>query len=383
MERPMRLAILCWDVAGPGGLNTFMHGIHKAAELDGDTCYRFHVSDWVAFDRRFYAGSKTKNMGHNHLTVEGDLSMAPAHIDSNARYLEKNFDVVILITLTPHPTKNQPDPIHIPFLAKINIPIYGCICDGLWPSYHDFAMATLAYTQLPLFSANRSYQTSIPPEVPSKNLPYFLLPDPEIHRTEGPTRLIWSSQWKPLKGIRLFLAALKSVRPDILIDLYGGGIDYFQTRSTHLFFDVVGENFVHTEYSGIGRAAYYGHVPLKAIPRALSKAHFMADWHGISPKFPAYTRGSYNNTLIEALYYGALPVLAEQMLNSDVPKEHFLTVSKSNCSRLGDLLADKTELARNPERAYAARQWVLRTHTAEIGYQQMREVLCSQATHRQ
>lgn len=373
----MKIAILCWDVAGPGGLNTFMHGIHEAAEAVHDTCARFHMSEWKAFDRRFYVGSRSKPMGHNILTVEGDLSYHPKHIDENAAYINKVFDVVLLITLTTHPTKNQPEPVHIPFLAKIHKPIYACICDGLWPVYHDFAMATLPYITTPLFSANPSYTTAIPPEIPSVDLPYFLLPDPDIQRVDGPARLMWSSQWKPLKGIRQFLSALKSVRPETLVDLYGSGIEYFQTRSTHLFFDVVGENFVHPEYSGIGRAGYYGHVPLEDIPRALAKSTFMADWHGISPKFPAYTKGSFNNTLIEALYYGAMPVLAEQMLKSAVPPEFFLTVNKSTADRLGDLLADKSTVATDPERRYAAKRWVLETHTAEIGYRKMREVMCS------
>lgn len=373
----MRVACLAWDVAGPGGINTGLSGMKYAANRAGDSFVRLLCKNWVSFDRRLYDKPQTMNMGHNHLTIDADISFHTRFVKTNADWLNSNFDAVMLSYLTPHPTKNYPEPLHFELLDAIKLPIIGRVTDGMWDSYAEWG-AYVAQKCIKVLVSNESYMIAVPAFVDAIAMPYFTIfknPEEVVRKDEHST-LLWSSQWKIMKGLVPFLNALTGVPEDIPIDLCGCGIDYYQLRQSDIFRNAVGENYKDPEFSGNGRAMYYGFIRAEQMPDFYRRAGWTVDWHGLRPgRYPAYQNGSYNNTFVEALYYGALPIVADQMKKSKVPRHLYIPTPEARTHYLGNMLARTRGAMQDPVRVAQSREWAMDNHGAERGWAIIRSLL--------
>jgi len=178
--------------------------------------------------------------------------------------------------------------------------------------------------------------------------------------SRDPDLLIWPNQWKAIKGIKPFLKTIPLLPDNLRIELYSNGIEYYQQRQgVDWLMAVDKDHFAH--FDGLGRANFHGYVSLKEMSKAYRTAAFAVDFQGHAVKYQAYKQGSYNNTTVEALYYGALPILHEQALLSPIPNELFYSVKDP----LGIVDLDwenLKELAQDPDRRKWAQQWVLDFH---------------------
>jgi predicted transcriptional regulator with HTH domain len=146
-------------------------------------------------------------------------------------------------------------------------------------------------------------------------------------------RLVWLPQWKNIKGIHKFFRGVPElVKAGFNVGLYNNGIEYYKLRLTEEWKKTVDwDHFVGeggTRTVPAGPVQFWGCLPLESMPEVLLGAAFMADFQGHSAKHAAYLNGSYNSTIVEALYYGTVPVVHSNMLKSDIPSELLLAVDK-------------------------------------------------------
>jgi hypothetical protein len=198
---------------------------------------------------------------------------------------------------------------------------------------------------------------------------------------------VWVNQWKEIKGVSLFLAEVPRIPGRV--ELYNCGISYYQLRTTKEWKQAVGVNHRDPDYGGEGRAEYFGWVPLEQVMQVLMRSWFSVNLQGITAAPPqksllgdfvynprsVYALGSFNNTETEALYWGAVPVVHEQVLRSEIPRDLFLTVKRA--SEIPPLLRSKDaqSFARSTARRAAARRWVMDYHNPQKVYARVKELL--------
>jgi hypothetical protein len=158
-------------------------------------------------------------------------------------------------------------------------------------------------------------------------IPFIPIGKPsEKERIEN--RVVWMPQWKNVKGIKPFFDGVpRLLDKGYEVKLYNSGIEYYNMRKENGWKKVVGKDFFAPQYSGKGLATYYGWVSVERRAKILSRAGFMADFQGHRAKYKAYRRGSYNNTIVEALYYGCVPVVHKNLLRSAIPDNLVLPIS--------------------------------------------------------
>ncbi len=153
--------------------------------------------------------------------------------------------------------------------------------------------------------------------------------------------------------------------------MYNNGIEYYYIRrdnpnwKKHVadYFGF-GENTLSLLRS---RANFFGCVSENEIPEVLAGAGYMCDFQGYGkPKYAAYTQGSYNHTMIEALYYGCVPVVHSNATKR-LPAELVVCVDdlRDYPAAILDYGTDR------PARKKAAREYVLQNHSAEKLYARM------------
>jgi len=330
----MKIAVIHWYTSSVGGINTTLETLHSEAVKRGDTFHVFACDPKptkkpILYDSRTYVKG-----GDTSIKIDGELPYHDKNYKSSIQFLKDNkYDVVMTSFLCPHPTKEYGEkPIFQNLFDEINlagIPLIGYIHDAYWETYKEFGEIAIQYMEKTVLNqkAYSSYFDEYEYNFLKAFVPFVSLGEsPNIER--NPKKVVWLPQWKPIKGINKFWKGMpQAISSGLEIDLYGNGIEYYYIRKEDSWKKVVGKDYFDDAFSGEGKAIFYGYVETSKIPSILSDASFMCDFQGHSSKYSAYLNGSYNHTILEALYFGAVPVVHSNMLKSGIPSELLLTVN--------------------------------------------------------
>ncbi len=369
----MRTAVLHWSTSSVGGINSVLQAYRKVAEGRGDT-FDVLASDPQRTKRpeRFAARRRVRG-GDSYIQIDGHAPYHTSNMRETVIFLHANYDQVMTSYICPHPTKAYgAEPLFLPFLEAVRaagMPLLGYVHDAYWDTYREWAELVLplcervyvtekAYGE-PLLAAGYDVTPVYVPFTP-------LAGEPEVRR--NPKRLVWLPQWKNIKGISQFFDGLPALRDyRFQVGLYNNGIEYYKMRLLPEWSEVVDVDYFTGNVNRHARQVeFHGCLPLERMPEVLAGAGFMADFQGHKAKHAAYLKGSYNSTIIEALYYGTVPVVHANMLKSDIPAELLLPVS--------DLSLYPEVVRKFPLKSYdraRAREYVADCHSAERLYDQV------------
>lgn len=348
-----RVAAIYWPTSSVGGINTELVNLRRAAKRVGDDFFVLRSGDHSRIRPGLFPKRKLIRGGDTFIYIDGEASHHPNQIQDTLSFIHSEFDRVYFAFLCPHPTKAYNEPRFLPMYSECILPCTARVTDGYWKAYEDWGEKCLPYCDAitvsqPAFAGHFSH-----PKVKASRFPFRPVKATE-KRSEKPLT-VWTSQWKAIKGIQHLLPHLHRLNHQV--ELYSNGILYYQLRSTRDWQDNIGADHF-AGFNGEGRAEFFGYVELKEIPNILSRAWFMIDLMGSGkPRNHVYTQGSFNNTTVEAAYYGCCPVLHSQA-RAVVPSTIALFVD--NADEIPGLLNSRKarDFAVDPRRVKRAKQWV-------------------------
>lgn len=369
----MRIACIYWSTSSVGGIATHLNSLRTAALKVGDTFDILHSMNWKGKRAGLFPNGERKWIrgGDTNIWCDGEIPQR----EESARWLEANYDAVVFGFICPHETKAYPSPAFLP-LYETRLPKVAWVMDGYWDDYSSWAIPLLPKLKGVLCPLE-SYATPLR-KLGVKNLVISAFPfqpaiGSRVPRSETPL-LTWINQWKNIKGINPFLEMIPDLPEEVQVHLYSCGIRYYQLRTEETWLNAVGDD-LFKGFCGHGRATYYGNVDPIIIHRVLQRAWFTVNLQGMKSKKVTYQRGSYNNTEVEALYYGALPILHSSTLQTDLPHDVYVTVSKGEDIPGVVESAIKSGHALSPRRQQLARDFVLSKHLAAHRYQDIIKLL--------
>ncbi|MEK0326122.1 MAG: hypothetical protein QQN63_10510 [Nitrosopumilus sp.] len=371
----MRLAIIYWPTSSVGGIATHLNSLRTCAIRNGDSCDILRSGNHKNLRAEKFDERKWIRGGDTKIWIDGELPHSAGRIEESIRWLENNYDAIHFGFLCPHPTKAYPSPAFLPLFEDTNLPKSATITDGYWDDYAEWGEKCLPHLNVVTTSglnyANSLIERGI--DVLPLGMP-FVPALGRYARKESKPLLIWPNQWKNIKGINSFLGCIPNLPEAVDVELYSCGIRYYQLRTQALWLDAVFEDRFKG-FPGRGRAVYFGNVSLEEIYTAFQRAWFTVCLQGMTSRKAAYRQGSYNNTELEALFYGAMPILHESTLNTDIPKEVYAAVSSGDeiPDLVEKLIRDGTAL--NSERREKARDFVMQNYSAMKQYLIIRERL--------
>jgi hypothetical protein len=369
----MRIACVCWWTSSVGGIATHMNSLRLAALRYGDTFDILHCRNWKRKSPRLFPGRQWIHGGDTKIWVDGEIPQTEAA----ARWLEANYDALCFAFICPHKRKDYPEPDFLP-IYDCRLPKVAWVTDGYWDEYAEWATPLIPKLKGILLPVD-SYANPLR----KLGVTNFLISPQPFQPAHGPRRdkdsrplLVWPNQWKDIKGLRYFLLSVPSLPPKVRVELYSCGVRYYQWRTEEIWLNAVGEDRFQRHH-GRGRAVYYGNVDLPEITKVYQRAWFTVNLQGITikDKNETYRYGSYNYTEVEALYYGACPILHSSTGQTDIPKDAYLSVSKGE--EIPDVVktALKDGFALDPKRRQRAKEFVLDRHLASRRYLDLRRLL--------
>lgn len=369
----MKIAAIYWPTSSVGGINTLFESLRKEAHAQGDEFDVFRCGNLKTIKPEKFAAPELIRGGDTFITIHGDCSHHPDQIEGTIKFLEDNYDAVYFGYLCPHQNKAYgDDPVFMPMYTQMKLPKVACIVDAYWDTYADWAIPTFPYIKKILVSQPAYAEPLIKMGMPVEAVKAPIVPMCTDYKLRSLTNLtVWTSQWKTIKGIDKFLPHIPKLSEVSKVELYSNGILYYQIRTEEVWKAAVGKDHFKG-FDGHGKAEFFGYVETHKIPEILSRSWYMVDLQGIGkPKHEAYRNGAYNYTTIEALLYGSCPILHDQALKSDIPKEFYLTVSDPK--DIPTYVEHYTEFALDPKRQVNAREWVLDTHSSKKMYNTIKE----------
>lgn len=367
-RKHIRVCALQWKTTGVAGLNSELVSMYKEGKNRGHDWEVFETWPWKQKAVIDYGERQLIRGGDVYITVNGKISHHPDHVAESVKFINENYDYVYLSGFVPHPNKAYGDEPHFyDFLNRIELPMVGRICDGYVDSYKEwFEMGLELTPQLSLVTIAHSYRSTVEEYgIEGAHIPFYPEAVTET-RSEDPS-LIWLSQWKNIKGIKQFVKAIPDMSPTIDIDMYSNGIEYYQMRSKEVWKQAMGTDNFAPEFSGNGRANFHGYTDLSNIPKLLQSSWAMADFQGMGrARYEVYNQGSINTTGIEALWYGALPIVAE---NSTIPDNLCVKVSADDIAdAINYALEENPTFVRSTDRQAQAQDYVLKNFHASTVY---------------
>jgi len=369
----MRIACIYWYTKSVGGIATHLNSLRLAATANGDTFDILHSRNWKNKKPCLFPKRKWINGGDTKIWVDGEVPQT----EEAAKWLNNNYDAIFYGFICPHKNKGYEEPHFKVLYLECTLPKIAFVMDGYWDDYSDWSEPVAKYCRA-IFCPLESYAMPLRnkgiPRVKISPFPFIPKDNIKSDRSKEPL-LVWPNQWKEIKGTNTFLKVLPQIPQEVNIEMYSTGIQYFRLRSTKEWKKGVGLDCYDTKYSGDGKAIYYGNVDLDTIIKAYQEAWFTVNLQGVTSRRDTYKAGSYNNTEVEALYYGAIPILHSSVLKTDIPKECIATVR--NAYKLPDviktLISNKT--IQDPVRRKRAKEFVLDKHLAYKTYKDIRNVL--------
>ena len=374
----MRIAAIYFPTSSVGGINSVLVSLREQAQSVGDTFDVIESGKQKTIDAHKLDRPQLVRGGDTFLTIHGRAPHSPEQIENTINFLEANYDALYFAYICPHETKDYSEPLFASLYDGCKLPKVAFITDAYWDTYKHWAAPCIDYCRK-VFVTNPSYAKPIIAEgfdVEALNTPFFPLPVPDgAERSEEPYG-VWTSQFKQIKCINNLIPVIPAITDICRFDMFSNGIRYYQLRETDEWKAAIGEDFFKPEFSGNGKARFFGYQPLELMPAVYTTAHFMIDLQGLGkPKYAAYRDGSYNCTTVEALYYGACPILAEQARKSAIPHDLFCSVHDT--TEIPDVLriGNANGFFIDPERQAKARQYVNEHHHVRSMYAKVRAAL--------
>lgn len=368
----MRIAAVYWPTSSVGGINTELRTLRDEALRRGHTFDVLRSGRHSRIEAGLFGERKLIRGGDTFVTIDGEASHHPDQLARTLDFLHRNYDRVYYSTLCPHPTKDYGDkPLFLGLMSDLWMPAVARITDGYWDDYREWGEAALAQVESATYTHRNAGHFWKTPKVWYVGPPFHGSPVRLVTARErfGPPLTVWTSQWKAIKGIHHLLPHLPAIKTPV--ELYSNGILYYQLRSTPAWKAAVGRDLFAPEFSGDGRADFFGYVAYDQIPLILQRATFCIDLMGLGrPKHKTYQAGAFNNTALEALWYGALPILSASTANV-IPRE--LAAFVDDASQVPDVIASPSWLlaARSNERHRKAQVWVKANHGVEHTFDQI------------
>lgn len=325
----MRICCIYWPTSSVGGIATFINNYRAEANRRGDV---FHALVSANAPRHYFAVLKEPKRihgGDTFVDIDGYASHHHSQVKNSIEQINKLYDLVYLVQMCPHPTKNYGGVTHfMPLIEGITLPIVGGIADGYWETYSEWGNKVAPYCKRFIVATPPYTPEDLGKFHPTIPIVYGYGIDPIEVESDGrsPTRrTAWIAQWKDVKGIRNFLPFIPQIEGQV--DLYSNGIRYYQLRLESEWYKAVGEDKFQG-FNGYGKATFWGWQDPSVIRRVLSEAWFTFEGQGLGrPKYKAYQNGSLNNTIKESLYYQCTPVIPQMTIDQyQIPSESVIGI---------------------------------------------------------
>ena len=367
----MRIANIYWKTSSVGGIATHLNHLRTAAIRAGDTWDILHSTNWKTKTPQVFKERQWVRGGDTSIWVDGEIPQTT----QAAKWLQDNYDAVYYGCICPHPTKAYPTPDFLP-LYNLDIPQVAGVTDGYWEDYAEWGELCLKKLRAVLV-VQPTYAEPVR-ATGFKNIHVKLAPfnpstEPDLPKDTKPL-LIWPNQWKNIKGINGFMESVPLIPRGVNIELYSNGIRYYQMRTEDVWLDAVKEDKFQ-KHNGTGRAVFFGNVDLEKIVQAYQRAWFTVNLQGMTARKTAYKKGSYNLTEVEALYYGACPILHSSTLQTNLPKDTYISIDAGVEIPQAIQNALKTGFAVSEDRREIARNYVEQNHSADKHYRFLKGLL--------
>lgn len=373
----MKIAIIYWYTSSVGGIATHLNTYRQAGLKVGDKIDILHCRSWKTKSPMVFKERQWVRGGDTRIWIDGEISSHPSKVKASVDFLEKNYDAVLFGFICPHQTKAYPTPDFLP-LYEVDLPKVAFIMDGYWHEYSEWAEPLLEKV-VGVVCPQEHYAkpiTDLGHEVLISRFPFV----PKLvtrSKRQTPT-LLWPNQWKNIKGVTQFLEEIPKFPSCLEVELYSNGIRYYQLRSEESWRKAVRKDYFQG-FNGEGRANFYGNVDLPTITKAYQEAWFTVNLQGMRSKKETYQLGSYNNTEVESLYYGCLPILHESTEGTILPPGLYHPVE--DASGITDFLEDVTKRSKewmesDKGRQKEAKEFVMENHYYLDRYKEVRELLC-------
>jgi|LSQX01.1.fsa_nt_gb glycosyltransferase involved in cell wall biosynthesis len=371
----MRIACIYWYTSSVGGIATHLNSLRTAAIREGDQFDILHTRPWKTKRPQVFKTRQWVRGGDTRIWIDGEFSHDPSRVQESIKWLEQNYDAILFGFICPHKRKDYPKPLFLP-IYDVDLPKAAWVMDGYWHEYSEWAEPLLGRLS-GVLCPQESYASPLR-ELGYKKLvisPFPFVPflGKRLPKDETPL-LAWTNQWKDIKGIGHFLKIVPKIPPRVQIEMYSNGIRYYQFRTEDFWRGAVREDKFQG-YNGTGRATFFGNVDLPEIIQVYQRAWFTCNLQGMTARNNTYKLGSYNNTEVEALYYGACPILHSSSRLTAIPKEVYQSVDSAD--EIPDTICRslKSGFALDEERREKAREFVIRKHLASSRYKDVRELL--------
>ena len=356
-------------ISSVGGINTELVNMRKEAADNGHTFEVYETWPWKTFAFKHFDEPTNIRGGDTYILVDGKISHHTPYLRTAAAWINENFDSIFISCMCPRNNKayrevgvnDDGTTMFNDLLDLVHVPIVGRITDGYFSAYEEWGRRTMQ--QCVKTTCSRAYRPSIPEDAGKVDLveiPFLPTRTPAVDERSDIPVIVNVSQYKNVKGTVPMLEAIPLFNDDVDIDLYSCGILYYQLRTKDVWLNAVNNDFFKG-FNGHGRADYYGYVDVETIPRILSEAWFGLDLQGWGRKgrYEAYKKGSLNNTGIEMLFYGCLPIVYET-----TPIPDYLCAKVTTVEEIAEVVnSDKwRKIALDPLRQRLAREWVEENH---------------------
>lgn len=370
----MKIAAIYWPTTSVGGIQSVLVALRQEAEANGDTFDVLRCGNMKTIKAEKFNEPKLIRGGDTFITVHGDCSHHPDQINSTIAFIEANYDAVYFAYICPHENKMYgSDPVFLPMYEKCKLPKVTFITDAYWDTYKDWGIKCLPFVKKTFVTQPAYAQPLLDIGLPVESIDAPIFPQLVTSTRATDPLVVWTSQWKNIKGITKLLPVIPEITEIAAMEMYSNGILYYQLRETEEWKAAIGKDFFK-EFNGNGKANFFGYIPLEIIPEVLTRSHFMIDLQGIgNPKFKAYQNGAYNITTIEALLYGSCPILSGQTKKSVIPNDLFLTVDDAR--DIPELIKKNLNFAIDPVRVQKAKDWVLERHSAKYMYAKIKSAI--------
>lgn len=372
LSNSKRVAIIYWPTSSVGGIATHLNSLRTVALQLGDSCDILRSGDHKTIHAQKFSERKWIRGGDTNIWIDGELPHHPNQIEESLKFLKKNYDAIHFGFLCPHPTKAYPEPTFLSIFEDSSLPKTGTITDGYWEDYEEWGRKCLPHLNL-ITTVNDYCYNLIEEGFDVKNLGQPFLPGKKPYKKKSKKPLlIWPNQWKNIKGINPFLEAIPQLPSKVKVELYSCGIRYYQLRTQDVWKEAVGVDHFKG-FNGDGQAPYFGNVDLDVIQQAFQRAWFTVCLQGMKTRKETYKRGSFNYTELEALYYGALPILHETALNTDLPEDCIEVVSTGE--ELPEVIAKlvKEKESKRIKRREKSKKFVEENYSARTQYLTIRK----------
>lgn len=367
----MRIACVYWYTSSVGGIATHLNSLRTAAIKAGDTFDILHSRDWSKKVPQKFHERQWVRGGDTRIWIDGEVPQNEEGRD----WLQANYDAVLFGFICPHQTKAYPQPTFLP-LYDVTLPKVAWVMDGYWDDYSEWAIPLIPKLN-GILCPLESYATPLR-KLGVDNLKISAFPFvPYVGRwatRSTKPSMMWPCQWKNIKGIKQFLSIVPELTDmDVAVNLYSCGIEYYQLRTEPVWKAAVGQD-EFLGFHGEGKATYYGNVDMTQVIDALQRAWFTCNLQGMKTRKETYRRGSYNNTEVEALWYGACPILHSSTSQTALPEGTYLPVDCAEEIPATVQYAVSTGYALSPRRQDMAREFVSDTHMASHRYRDVKEM---------